>query len=209
MMLRRSPRALVMSQLVLKTPTHVNPLVATFGVNGVNVFAWMECMSEAFARDCQVNVWMDETSLPAAEKSREWRVNQWDIRPWTEKSEWWPLRSTQNSIVKSLEQNLPIAKGHRARSSCLPPLFLAFLCMSVFQGKHRKRNLEAPNWKWSPAGESQDHLSTPQPPSLLILLSEPGSERKVLTKETWFSLLRGWKSWKLRWEQFLAQPGSP
>ena len=34
----------------------------------------------------------------------------------------------------------------------------------------------------------------PQPLSLLILLSEPGSERKVLTKETWFSLVREWKS---------------
>ena len=42
----------------------------------------------------------------------------------------------------------------------------------------------------------------PQPPSLLILLSEPGTERKVLTKETWFSWLREWKSWKLQWEQF-------
>ena len=43
----------------------------------------------------------------------------------------------------------------------------------------------------------------PQPPSLLILLPQPGSERKVLTKETWFSLLSEWKSWKLPWEQFL------
>ena len=43
----------------------------------------------------------------------------------------------------------------------------------------------------------------PQPPSLLILLSEPRSERKVLSKEAWFSLLREWKSWKLQWEQFL------
>ena len=49
----------------------------------------------------------------------------------------------------------------------------------------------------------------PQPPSLLIVLSPPGSERKVLTKETWFSLLREWKFWKLQWEQFLPRPGSP
>ena len=49
----------------------------------------------------------------------------------------------------------------------------------------------------------------PQPPSLLFLLLEPGSERKVLTKETWFPLLRAWKSWKLQWEQLLPQPGSP
>ena len=48
----------------------------------------------------------------------------------------------------------------------------------------------------------------PQPPSLPIILPEPGSEREVLTKETWFSLLREWKSWKLQWEQFLARPGS-
>ena len=34
-----------------------------------------------------------------------------------------------------------------------------------------------------------------QPPSLPILLSEAGSKRKVLTKETWFSLARRWKSW--------------
>ena len=45
------------------------------------------------------------------------------------------------------------------------------------------------------ASESFFH---PQPPSLLILLSEPGSEGKVLTKETWFPLLREWKSWKLQ-----------
>ena len=32
-------------------------------VGGVNVLAWMEWMSEAFARDCQVNMWMDKTSL--------------------------------------------------------------------------------------------------------------------------------------------------
>ena len=48
-------------------------------------------------------------------------------------------------------------------------------------------------------------LFQPQPPSLLILLSEPGAERKVLAKETWFSLLRGWKSWKPLWEQFLPR----
>ena len=49
----------------------------------------------------------------------------------------------------------------------------------------------------------------PQPPSLLILLPEPGSERKVLTKETWLSLLREYKSWKLQWERFLPWPGFP
>ena len=49
----------------------------------------------------------------------------------------------------------------------------------------------------------------PQPPSLPIWLPEPGSERKVLTKETWFPLLREWKSWKLQWEQFLPRQGSP
>ena len=48
-------------------------------------------------------------------------------------------------------------------------------------------------------------LFHPQPLSLLILLSEPGSERKVLTKETWFSLVREWKSWKLQREQFLSR----
>ena len=61
--------------------------------------------------------------------------------------------------------------------------------------------------------ENSCHLSGsffhPQPPSLLILLPEPGSERKVLTKETWFSLVREWKSWKLQWEPFSPQPGSP
>ena len=52
-------------------------------------------------------------------------------------------------------------------------------------------------------------IVSPQPPSLLILLPEPGSERKVLTKETWFSLVREWKSWKLQQEQFLPRAGSP
>ena len=33
----------------------------------------------------------------------------------------------------------------------------------------------------------------PQPPSLLILLPEPGWERKVLTKETWFLFTKGVK----------------
>ena len=31
---------------------------------------------------------------------------------------------------------------------------------------------------------AQDHFSHPQPPSLLSLLLEPGSERKVLSEET-------------------------
>ena len=61
--------------------------------SGVNMFAWMEWMSEPFARYCQVNMWMDKTSLLAAEGKREWRGNQWTIRSWTEKSEWWPLSS--------------------------------------------------------------------------------------------------------------------
>ena len=30
-------------------------------------------------------------------------------------------------------------------------------------------------------------------------------ERNVLTEETWFSLLREWKSWKLQWELFSAR----
>ena len=61
-------------------------------------------------------------------------------------------------------------------------------------------------WRWCLKSGSFLH---PQPPSLLILLLEPGSERKVLTKETWLSLVREWKSCKLQWEQFLPQPGSP
>ena len=46
-------------------------------VNGIN--EWMQkgrmkSMSEALARDCQVNLWIDKTRLPAAEtKIREWR----------------------------------------------------------------------------------------------------------------------------------------
>ena len=35
--------------------------------------AWMEWTSEAFARDCKVNAWMDQASLLVAEKTREWR----------------------------------------------------------------------------------------------------------------------------------------
>ena len=60
--------------------------MATIRVIEVNIFAWMDWMSEAFARDCQVHVWMDKTSLLAAERNepvneeecsdtfaREWR----------------------------------------------------------------------------------------------------------------------------------------
>ena len=32
--------------------------------------------------------------------------------------------------------------------------------------------------------------------------------KKILSKETWFSLLREWKFWKLGWGQFLPWPGS-
>ena len=38
----------------------------------MNEFARMEWKSEAFACGCQVNVWINETSLLVAEKSREW-----------------------------------------------------------------------------------------------------------------------------------------
>ena len=34
-------------------------------------------------------------------------------------------------------------------------------------------------------------------------------EKWILTKETWFPLLREWKFWNLQWEQFLPRPGSP
>ena len=37
-------------------------------VSRMNVFVWMEWMSEAFARDCQVKMWMAETSLIVAKK---------------------------------------------------------------------------------------------------------------------------------------------
>ena len=57
----------------------------------VNVFAWMEGMSESFARDCQVNVWMDTKSLSVTESSREWRGYQWSIRPWRDKNKCGPL----------------------------------------------------------------------------------------------------------------------
>ena len=68
--------------------------MATICVNGVNVFAWMQWMSEAFACDCQVNMWMDKMSLLAFfcfGKTCEWRGHQWTICLWKEKSEWWPL----------------------------------------------------------------------------------------------------------------------
>ena len=53
----------------------VNTLVATIRVRGVDVFAWMEWMSEAFARDCQVKMWLDKTSLLRCRKIPEWRGN--------------------------------------------------------------------------------------------------------------------------------------
>ena len=46
-------------------------------------------------------------------KTREWRGNQWTIGPWTEKSEWWPLRFQQFRRVTSIAplghypQNIP------------------------------------------------------------------------------------------------------
>ena len=64
-------------------------------MNGVNVVAWVECMSEAFARDCQVNVWMDKMRLLVAERTRGWIGDQWSIRLWTDKSECGPLRPQQ------------------------------------------------------------------------------------------------------------------
>ena len=46
-------------------------LVATICANGMNVFAWMEGMSEAVARDCQVSMWMDKKNLLVAGKTCE------------------------------------------------------------------------------------------------------------------------------------------
>ena len=42
------------------------------------------------------------------------------------------------------------------------------------------------------------------------ILKTPNSgwEKWILTKETWFPFVRGWRSWKLQWEQLLPQPGS-
>ena len=63
---------------VLEFHSNFLVLVATIRVNGVNVYAWMGWMSEAFARDHQVNMWMDKATLPVAGKPRERRGNQSD-----------------------------------------------------------------------------------------------------------------------------------
>ena len=43
-----------------RTLRQLQTLVATIRVNEMNVFAWVEWMSEAFDRDSQVNRWMDK-----------------------------------------------------------------------------------------------------------------------------------------------------
>ena len=53
--------------------------------------------------------------------------------------------------------------------------------------------------------ESQDPDSTPNPTSD-DFPSDSGCENWILSKETWFSLLREWKSWKLQWEQQFLPP---
>ena len=66
---------------------------------------------------------------------------------------------------------------------------------------------EERSWRSTDFWESSGSFFHCQPPSLPILLPEPGSERKVLAKESWFSLLREWKPWKLEWQSFHSRPG--
>ena len=48
-------------------------------------------MREPFVRDCQVNMWMDQTSPSCFGKSPWMKRSRWMIRQWMEKSEWWSL----------------------------------------------------------------------------------------------------------------------
>ena len=43
---------------------------------------------------------------------------------------------------------------------------------------------------------------------IVILSLGPGSDRRVLSEQTLFPLLREWMSWRLQWEQLLVRPGS-
>ena len=57
--------------------------------------------------------------------------------------------------------------------------------------------------EWIACEDGFNRMSGPKSPSLPVMFSEPGSDRQVLTKETWFSLLRERKFWKGHSEQFL------
>ena len=90
---------------------------------------------------------------------------------------------------------------------------LPFCHTGKWLGSRWRSAISKPVFDWNVAAiavslwaHHQDRFSTPNSQVCWLLLSEPGSERKVLTKETWFSLLREWKSLKLQWEQFLLQP---
>ena len=61
----------ILQNLYNKNPRHIS------AEGPGQLFAWMEWMSEAFARDWQVNMWMAKASLLVVKKAREWRGNQW------------------------------------------------------------------------------------------------------------------------------------
>ena len=48
----------------------------------------------------------------------------------------------------------------------------------------------------------------PATPKSVDFPSEFGSERTILSKETWCSLVRGLKSWRLQWKLLFVRPGS-
>ena len=119
-------------------------------------------------------------------------------------------KSLDNGRFPFLAWENRISQGVENRGSLISvPLALRVCNHSRSHGNLRPDGSPKLDWARLNQATLSRSLFHPQPPSLLILLSQPGSERKVLTKETWFSLLREWKLWKLQWEQFLPRPGSP
>ena len=89
--------------------------LATIRINGVNVFTWMEWMSEAFARDCQVNVWMDKTSLLAAEnlwmERKSLKHSSVNGKTWIQATKFWTLAGNIESNWNGDFQGAPWGKG--------------------------------------------------------------------------------------------------
>ena len=75
---------------------------------------------------------------------------------------------------------------------------LKLLCLVERKRNNLQRRGCGPRWE----GAGVRLTVHPQSRSLPILLSELGSERKVLSKETDSPCPREWKFWKLQWEQF-------
>ena len=107
----------------------------------------------------------------------------------------------QRSFASDVTSNRHLM-AHQMKNLCLFSVLHCVEGAGAFDASSRGTQ----NWKWGSARWAQNGCGCvwavpfsgsfchPQPPGMLILLPEPGSERKFLTKETCFSLLREWKS---------------